>query len=209
MENYAELMFQGVVAELQKADGSFDKFQTAYPHRTQKELSPDDIDFLRSRESFYIASISTGGWPYIQHRGGPAGFVHVIGPARIACADYRGNRQFITMGNLQIETRVSLFFMDYLRRARLKIQGQATLEKIEDADPDLVLKLNSEELPVERILVIDIVGLDWNCPKYIPTLYSEVALRQIIGPEIVKLKTENETLKKELATLREQREPEN
>ena len=208
MDNYAELMFQGVVAELQKADGSYDKFQTAYPHRTQKQLTPDDIDFIRSRESFYIASITAGGWPYIQHRGGPVGFVHVTGPTRIACADYRGNRQFITMGNLRVENRVSLFFMDYLRRARLKIQGQATLEKIEDADPDLVDQLSIGEEPAERILVIDIVALDWNCPKYIPTLYSEAALRQVIGPEIVRLKTENAALKKELAALRGETEPE-
>lgn len=202
MENYADLMFQGAVADLQKADGSHKRFQAYYPHRTKSELGDDEIAFIRSRESFYIASVNADGWPYIQHRGGPRGFLHVIGPARLACADYRGNRQFITMGNLRTEARVSLFLMDYLNHARLKIQGRASLVPVTEADPDLVAQLNSSVAPAERVLMIDVVALDWNCPKYIPTLYSEDALRQVVGPEFAKLRTENEALRQELALLR-------
>lgn len=202
MENYADLMFQGAVADLQRAEGTYDKYQKFYPHRTQTELSSDDIAFIEARESFYIASVNTDGWPYIQHRGGARGFVKVVGPNQLASADYHGNRQFITMGNLQTETRVSLFFMDYLNHARLKVQGRATLLPVSEADPELVARLYVRAAPAERVLMIDVVALDWNCPKYIPTLYPEDALRQIVGPQIAKLQAENEALKTELASLR-------
>ncbi len=202
MENYADLMFRGAVAELQKTEGTFEKYQTAYKHRTSTELGPDEIGFIRRRDSFYLASITDDGWPYIQHRGGARGFVHVVGPNRLACGDYRGNRQFITMGNLQAEERVSLFFMDYMNHARLKVQGKASLKSVSEADPDLVTRLGSSETPAVRILVIDVVAIDWNCPKYIPTLYPEDALREVVGPQIAKLQAENEVLKSEVARLR-------
>ena len=202
MENYADLMFRGAVAELQRSEGTFEKYQTAYKHRTGSELGPDDVDFIRRRDSFYLASITEDGWPYVQHRGGARGFVHVVGPNRLACADYRGNRQFITMGNLQTEARVSLFFIDYMNHARLKLQAKATLKRASEADPDLVARVSSAEAPAERILVVDVVAIDWNCPKYIPTLYPEDALREIVGPQIARLQAENEALKSELAELR-------
>ncbi len=202
MESYADVMFHGAVADLQRADGTYNKYQTAYKHRTSADLGSDDVDFIRRRDSFYLASITEDGWPYVQHRGGRRGFVHVIGPAQLACADYRGNRQFISMGNLQNEPRVSLFFMDYLNHARLKIQGKATLRLVSEVDTDLVARLDNPEAPAERILVVDVVAIDWNCPKYIPTLYPEDALQEIVGPQIAKLQAENEALKSELAKLR-------
>jgi predicted pyridoxine 5'-phosphate oxidase superfamily flavin-nucleotide-binding protein len=199
LENYAEMMFQGAVAELQKADGGHAKFQASYRHRTQSELSPDDIAFIHARDSFYIASVNADGWPYIQHRGGPRGFLRVVGPNRLACADYRGNRQFITMGNLMTEARVSLFLMDYLNRARLKIQGRATLLPLAEADPDLAAQLAASDPPAERALVVDVAALDWNCQKYIPTLVPEDVLRHIVGQQIGRLQAENEALRAELA----------
>ena len=202
MENYADLMFRDGVAEFQRADGGYDKFQTFYVHRTQDALGPDDIAFIQARDSFYIASVNGEGWPYVQHRGGPRGFLKVIGPNRLACADYHGNRQFITMGNLQADAKVSLFFMDYLNHARLKVQGRATLVPIGEADPELVAQLGIGDLPAERVLEIEVVAMDWNCPKYIPTLYSEDALRQVVGPMVGKLQVENEALRAELAALK-------
>ncbi len=202
MENYADLMFRGRVAELQRAAGTYEKYQTAYGHRTGDTLGPDEVAFIRSRESFYIASLTEDGAPYIQHRGGAAGFVDVRDGTRLVCADYHGNRQFITMGNLASDGRVSLFFMDYLRHARLKLQGTATLVPADEADPDVVAGFATDAPAPERVLEVQITAFDWNCPKYIPTLYSEAALREVIGPEIGKLRAENAALKAELEALK-------
>jgi predicted pyridoxine 5'-phosphate oxidase superfamily flavin-nucleotide-binding protein len=203
MENYARLMFTQAVQDLQEAEGTKLKFETFYPHRTQKSLSEDDIAFIKQRNSFYIASVNSDGWPYVQHRGGARGFIHVAGPTQIACADYLGNKQFISMGNLQHDPRVSIFFMDYLNRRRLKIQGKATLIAAKDADDALVAQLDQRAAPAERVLQIDIVAMDWNCPKYIPTQIPEDMIEQIFGPEIQKLRSENEALREEIARLTE------
>ena len=202
MDNYADRMFQNAVAELQKQDGSYDKYQAFYPHRTQDELSKDDIAYIQARESFYIASVNSDGWPYIQHRGGAVGFIKVLGPTQLACADYPGNRQFITMGHLQTEAKVSLFFMDYLNHARLKIQGRARLVKAADVDPMILESVSDGGPLVERVLTVDIVAMDWNCPKYIPTLYPEAVIQNVIGPKIGQLEAENTALRAELAALK-------
>ena len=202
MENYADLMFTDAVAKFQKLDGSYEKYQSAYKHRTKTELGPNELRFIAGQDSFYIASLTSDGWPYIQHRGGARGFVRIVGPTQLALADYKGNRQFITMGNLSSDARVSLFFMDYLNHARLKIQGRASLVPVEDAAPGLVGKLDLRAAPAERVMVIDVVALDWNCPKYIPTLYSEDALREVVDPKIAALAAENEALRNELETLK-------
>jgi predicted pyridoxine 5'-phosphate oxidase superfamily flavin-nucleotide-binding protein len=201
MENYADRMFQGAVGDLQKEEGTYEKYQTFYPHRTQDGLSGDDIAFIQARESFYIASVTADGWPYIQHRGGIAGFIKVLGPTQIACADYPGNKQFISMGNLQNSSKVSLFFMDYLNHARLKMQGTATLLTAKDAPSDILEAVTDSGPKAERVLIIDIIAMDWNCPKYIPTLYPEAVLQQVIGPQMGKLQAENATLKAQLAAL--------
>lgn len=201
MENYARLMFTKAVQDLQAQEGTKQKYETFYPHRTQDVLSQDDIDFIKQRNSFYIASVNSDGWPYIQHRGGARGFVHVTGPTSIACADYLGNKQFISMGNLKTEPRVSLFFMDYLNRRRLKIQGEATWIDAKDADPDLLSQLDQRAAPAERVLQINIIAMDWNCPKYIPTQIPEDAIEQIFGPEFEKLRSENQRLRDEIARL--------
>lgn len=202
MENYAQLMFTQAVQDLQAQEGTKQKYETFYPHRTQDVLSQDDIDFIKQRNSFYIASVNSDGWPYIQHRGGARGFVHVTGPTSIACADYLGNKQFISMGNLKTEPRVSLFFMDYLNRRRLKIQGEATLIDAKDADPDLLSQLDQRAAPAERVLQINIKAMDWNCPKYIPMQIPEDAIEQIFGPEFEKLRSENQRLRDELTRLK-------
>lgn len=203
MENYADLMFTDAVQALQAKAGTKEKFKTFYPHRTQTELSPDDIAFIKARDSFYIASVNANGWPYIQHRGGARGFVHIAGPNTLACADYVGNKQFISQGNLQTDGRVSLFFMDYMNHARLKVQGRATLIPAAEADPALLSQLDQTAAPAERVLTVEITAMDWNCPKYIPTLYPEAAIQQVIGPQIQALRDKNSALKAELAQLKE------
>ena len=201
MENYAKLMFTEAVQDLQDSEGTRERFEAYYPHRTQEALSENDIAFIKARDSFYMASVNSDGWPYIQHRGGAPGFVHVAGPTTLACADYHGNRQFISMGNLKTDKRVSLFFMDYMNHARLKVQGHATLIPVADANPELVAKLDQSAAPAERVLHIEIVAMDWNCPKYIPTLYPETVLQQVVGPEIQALRDENAQLREQLSKL--------
>ncbi|MEM6825128.1 MAG: pyridoxamine 5'-phosphate oxidase family protein [Pseudomonadota bacterium] len=197
MENYADLMFTEAVAGLQEAAGSRERYQTLYPHRTTEVLGGQERTFIEARQSFYIASINSDGWPYIQHRGGPAGFLKVVGPTRVACADYKGNRQYITQGNLATETRVSVFLMDYLNKARLKMQGHARLTPISDADPEVARALDLAP-PAERVLVIDLVAIDWNCPQFIPDLYPAAVAQDAVARATRALSEEIAALKQEL-----------
>ena len=146
-------------------------------------LTEDEISFIQSRDSFYLATVSETGWPYVQHRGGNPGFLRVIGSSQLAFADYIGNRQMISTGNITVTDRVSLFLMDYPQRTRLKILGHA---RVEDArgHPELVAQLAEPERHeiVERIVLVEVVGFDWNCPKYITPRFSEAEVKQIVSP---------------------------
>ncbi|MEM6695406.1 MAG: pyridoxamine 5'-phosphate oxidase family protein [Pseudomonadota bacterium] len=201
MENYAELMFTEAVRDLQEAAGTRAGFAAAYPGRTSAVFDAQTRAFLAERVSFYIASVNADGWPYIQHRGGPPGFIKITGPSQIACGDYPGNKQFITQGNLQSEARVSLFFMDYLSRARLKVQGYARLMAYAAAPPDLQAIIPAKPAP-ERVLIIDAVALDWNCPKYIPVMLPEALVKQVAVEKFAALTRENEALRAEIARLK-------
>ena len=147
------------------------------------ELTTEEIDFIRARDSFYMATINADDWPYIQHRGGPAGFLRVLDPHTLAFADYRGNRQMLSTGNLATNDRVALFLMDYPQRTRLKILGHA---RVEDArqHPELVQQLAEPEAHriVERLFFIKVVAFDWNCPKYIAQRYTAREVEQIVAP---------------------------
>lgn len=202
MEDYAELMFRGQVAEIQKAEGIHGIHKANYQRRTQSALSPDDSAFIQSRQSIYVASVNPDGWPYVQHRGGPVGFLKVIGPTRIACLDYVGNKQFITMGHLAQDPRVSVFLMDYMRRARMKIQGRASLVRLDEADPAVLEQFDVTGTPAERLLVVDVVAMDWNCPKYIPPLVPVEVANQAAEQYAAELQAENAALKAELAQLK-------
>lgn len=132
------------------------------------ELGEEEIRFVESRDSFYIATVNEDGWPYIQHRGGPVGFLKVLDPQTLGFADFRGNRQLQTTGNLSANDKVSLFLMDYSNRERLKILGHA--EILDPSEhPDLASRLTDPDYPgvVERLFIIRIAGSDWNCPLHI------------------------------------------
>lgn len=157
-------------------------------------LGPDESEFIMRRDSFYLASVAESGWPYVQHRGGPVGFLRVLDPHRLAFADLRGNRQMITTGNVAVDDRVSLFLMDYARRERLKILGHARVVDARE-DPELVAKIAKPENAkiTERVVLIDVVSFDWNCPKYITPRYTlaEVeALTSTLRDRIDTLETE-------------------
>ena len=146
-------------------------------------LSDDERAFIEARDSFYMASITENGWPYLQHRGGKPGFLRVISPTQLAFADYKGNRQMLSTGNLAANDRVALFLMDYPHRERLKILGHA---RVEDArqHPELVAQLAEPEVRsiVERLFLIDVLSFDWNCPKYITPRFTAAEVEATVTP---------------------------
>lgn len=146
-------------------------------------LNKGEADFINTKDSFYLSTVSETGWPYVQHRGGPKGFLRLLNPSTLIFADYQGNRQLLSTGNLSVDDRVSLFLMDYPNRARLKILGHA---RVEDArlHTDLAAQLANPGMKarVERIVFIDVVSFDWNCPKYITPRYSLEEVEELVGP---------------------------
>jgi len=202
MDNYAEILFINEVRELQDEDGIGDTYAKVYPGRTKDSLDESDASFISARESFYIASVSSTGWPYVQHRGGPKGFLKVIGDNLLGFADYSGNRQFITMGHAANNNKVALFLMDYENKSRLKILGHIKMQHAKDADPLLCEQLKTEgQGKVDRVATIEVTALDWNCPKYIPQLINIEKVKAFTHHEFKKLREENEALKKELKRL--------
>lgn len=146
-------------------------------------LGEEECAFIAARDSFYLATVNEEGWPYMQHRGGPAGFLHVLGPTSLAFADFRGNRQLLSTGNVAAQDRVSLFLMDYPQRTRLKILGHA---RVEDArsHPELVARLAEPDVrrSVERLFLIEVTAFDWNCPKFITPRYTAAEVDEAVAP---------------------------
>lgn len=163
---YAEIAFTTAVRAEQERLGSramYARSEGGDPFNDV--LGEAETAFIATRDSFYLGSVSETGWPYIQHRGGPEGFLKVLGPRQLGFADFRGNRQYVTLGNLKGDDRVSLFLMDYARRGRLKIFGHAQATD----DPAILekLALPGYRAKVERGMLIDVEGFDWNCPQHI------------------------------------------
>ncbi len=146
-------------------------------------LTEDEIAFIQTRDSFYLSTVSETGWPYIQHRGGPAGFLRVLSPAKLAFADYRGNRQLLSTGNLAANDRVCLFLMDYPQQARLKILGRARVEDARE-HPELVEQLATPETRhlVERLFFIEVTSFNWNCSQHITPRYTVAQVEAAIAP---------------------------
>ncbi|MBB6123708.1 hypothetical protein FHS92_001437 [Sphingobium subterraneum] len=148
-------------------------------------LTAREIAFIEARDSFYMASVSEDGWPYVQHRGGPPGFLHSIGDNRIGFADFTGNRQYLSAANLAADDRVALFLMDYPNRRRLKLIGHA---RSSDAPEDMAPLLAPHYAAVpERAFVIDIVGFDWNCPQHITPRFTEADIARATQPLLQEL----------------------
>ncbi len=162
----------------------------------QDILTRYEIDFLAERDSFYMGSVSESGWPYFQYRGGPKGFLKVLDDTHIGFADFKGNRQYISVGNLNSDDRVSLFLMDYPNRQRLKIWARARIVDM-DNEADLVARLAvpGYRARVERGVILTLEALDWNCPQHITPRFSDEEVRRIIFP----LLEENRELKEKLA----------
>ena len=146
-------------------------------------LGPGEAEFIGARDSFYLASVTQTGWPYVQHRGGPRGFLHVLDASTLAFADLRGNRQLVTAGNVSADPRVALMLMDYPGRRRLKILGRATFSDA-SADPALAKALApvGSRARVERVARIAIEAWDWNCPQHITPRYTLDEVEALAAP---------------------------
>lgn len=177
---FAKIAFTRNVQAVQARMGSAEAYRSAAAGEAEAvELSPYEIAFVAARDSFYQGSVGENGWPYVQHRGGPTGFLKVLDARTIGYADFSGNRQYISAGNLEGDNRVSLFLMDYPGQRRLKIWGRARLID-EDTEPALIARLESPDYRarVERGVVITVEAYDWNCPKHITPRYTERELQQ-------------------------------
>jgi uncharacterized protein len=146
-------------------------------------LTEDETEFIQSRDSFYMATVTETGWPYLQHRGGAPGFLRVIGPNLLAFADYKGNRQMLSTGNVAANDRVNLFLMDYPSRNRLKILGHARVEDARE-HPELVAQFAEPAMRkmVERIYFIEVVGFNWNCSQHITPRYTAAEVEEAVAP---------------------------
>ena len=162
----------------------YGRSQAIPPQPDHDLLTEEEASFIRLRDSFYLSTVAVNGWPYIQHRGGPPGFLKVLDDHTLGFADFKGNRQLLTTGNLAGSDRVSLFLMDYPNRERLKILGHA---RVLDArgNPELADRFTPApalRARVERLVVIDVLGFDWNCPQYITPRFSEAEVEAVVEP---------------------------
>lgn len=193
---FFNMMFTPAVKAAQAANGS----RQAYAGHDDAAAEPDRLTekeaaFIAARDSFYMATVGEGGWPYIQHRGGPSGFVRVLSDRTLGLADFRGNRQYVSVGNLSHDNRVSLFFMDYPRRARLKLIGRARIVDL-DVEPKIAAALADKDYraKAERGLLIDVEAFDWNCPQHITQRFT----LEDFAPETEALKARIAALEAEL-----------
>lgn len=168
---FAEIAFTPSVRAAQERYGSAKAGERFLSDEIDRRdtLTENEASFIQARDGFYLGTVSEDGWPYIQFRGGPAGFLRVLDEKTVAWADFRGNRQYLSAGNLGANDRVSLFLMDYPNRRRLKLWGRARIVDAAD-NPGLVEALfpaGYKAVP-ERVVAVTIAAFDWNCPQHIP-----------------------------------------
>jgi predicted pyridoxine 5'-phosphate oxidase superfamily flavin-nucleotide-binding protein len=205
-KNFGSLIFTSAIKAVQERHGSrrqYARLEKSSP--SQDRLSPHESEFLAERDSFYMASVGETAWPYVQHRGSPKGFLKVIDDRTIAFADFRGNKQFISTGNLLIDNRVALILVDYPGQARLKILGRAQILEGEAAR-EWIERLRSPEYKavIERVFLIRVEAFDWNCPQHITPRFAEDEIREALVPmerRVRELEQDNERLRNELARL--------
>jgi ferredoxin-NADP reductase/predicted pyridoxine 5'-phosphate oxidase superfamily flavin-nucleotide-binding protein len=180
---FATIAFTPNVLAAQAQEGSRDAYQRALQGAVEPvALGRHEVAFIEARDSFYQGTVGETGWPYIQHRGGPPGFLKVLDGKTLGYADFSGNRQYISVGNLAGDDRISLFLMDYAAQRRLKIWGRARLIN-EDREPALLARLETPDFRarVERGVLITVEAFDWNCPKFITPRFTEQQVREVVS----------------------------
>jgi predicted pyridoxine 5'-phosphate oxidase superfamily flavin-nucleotide-binding protein len=200
---FLEIAITPSVRAAQAAMRSEHLWQNFKGHREFDAFTPDEVDFIAQRDSFYLATVSQTGWPYIQHRGGPPGFLKVLDAKTLAFADYRGNRQYISVGNLAADDRAALILMDYAAKARLKIYAHVEAAAL-DADPTLTerVAVPGYKAKPERILLLHLATFDWNCPQHITPRFTEREIAKAMRPlqeRLAALEAENSELRAKLA----------
>jgi len=172
---FADIAFTPAVKAAQQRDGS----RAGYARNFERDgpvqndrLGPDETGFIAAQRSFYMATVSETGWPYVQHRGGPPGFLKVLDDRTLGFADYAGNRQMISVGNLATNDRVAVILVDHMHGSRLKILGHLKLHDLVAGDAlDTRLLTPGYKARPQRAMTIDVAGFDWNCPQHIPVRY--------------------------------------
>jgi uncharacterized protein len=195
------------VRAAQEANGSGEFWAGFDGDRAFDRFTPAEAAFIAERDSLYMATISESGWPYVQHRGGPPGFIRVLDEKTLAIPDFRGNRQYISTGNLATNDRAALILMDYPHRRRLKLYAHVEAKDLA-ADSELAAKLALPDYraKVERALIMHLTAYDWNCPQHITPRFSEAELEPSLAPfraRLEALEAENQALRAELAASRQ------
>lgn len=201
-KNFASIAFSEEVKALQEKHGSRASYARMERDVYQDGLTENEMDFIEQRDSFYMATIGENGFPYIQHRGGPKGFIKVLDAKRIGFIDFKGNMQYISVGNLATNNKVALIMVDYPSRTRLKIYAKALIVELKD-DPSLysLLDLNQYKFRPERMMVFHIEAYDWNCPQHITPRYTVEEIEEVIAAQknyTSKLEAEIKLLKQKL-----------
>ncbi len=191
------------VVAAQAANGSAGLYDKVGGQRPSDRLGEAEAAFIAARDSFYMASVSETGWPYVQHRGGPPGFLRVIDETTLAFADFHGNRQYISLGNVMANDRVALFLMDYPNRRRLKIYARIEARDLPaDAGLAAALDLAGHRAVPERAFVLKVEAFDWNCPQHITRRFSESEATAAAAPlqaRLAELEFQNAAMRKALA----------
>lgn len=182
--NYAKLAFTDAVKKLQEQNGSRANYERMERFASKEGLTTNEIHMIQAMDHFYMASIGENGFPYIQHRGGPKGFLKVLDPQKLAFLDFSGNKQYISVGNVNINQNTSLILMDYTKKARLKIYAESKILSLQE-NPQLALKLDLEgyKFQPERIILFHIKAFDWNCPQHITPRYTIPEIENILASQ--------------------------
>ena len=205
--SFGKLTFTPLVKKLQELYGSRAQYaRMEASAEPQDRLTEFEVDFLGGRDTFYWATVGATGWPYVQHRGGPKGFLKVIDDRTLAFADFRGNTQYITTGNLMSDDRVAIILVDYPRQARLKLLGRVEIFEGTKAESWIPrVRVPNYKAIIERVFVIHIEAYDWNCRQHITPRFTTEEIRDVahsIEEESKRVQIENENLRDELARLR-------
>jgi uncharacterized protein len=200
-KRFAELAFTPLVKEQQRVHGSRQAYARVEEFGDPGDrLGPQEQEFIHERDGFYMGSVTESGWPYVQFRGGPKGFLRVLDEQTLGFADLRGNKQYVSVGNLEHDDRVALFLMDYPNQSRLKILGHAKVHEGDAEARRLVesLQVTGEKTPAERAVLIHVEAFDWNCPQHITPRYTEEELVKMLEPmrqRLEALEAENRRLR--------------
>jgi uncharacterized protein len=203
LDAFMDIAVTPSVKAAQQTNGSGDYWENFKGRQRFDKFTDAERHFIASRDSFYMATVSETGWPYVQHRGGPTGFLHVIDDKTLAFPDFRGNRQYISIGNAAGNDRAALFMMDYPNRRRLKIYAHIDIRDL-GSDPELAatLAMPDYKAKVERAMVLHLEGFNWNCHQHITPRFSETELDNAFEPvrrHIAQLEAENKELREKLA----------